>query len=291
MAFKKILCAVDFSAGSKQALATAVRLANESAAELVIVHAWNVPPLAFGGEVMFAPSLVQDVADAAAAGLADALGDAQRAGAKLASTRLMNGVPWSEIVELLEHQAFDLAVIGTHGRTGLSRVLLGSVAEKIVRHAPCPVLTVRPANEPHPFQRILCPIDFSERSRHALELAAKLASPGGAGLTVLHVLELPVGFAGDLPADFGSDIDLRSLRMLDEWVTHTRTLTDVVVTARKRLGSPGSEALQLLEQEGPFDLVVVGSHGRTGIKRVLLGSVAEKLVRHASCPVLVARER
>lgn len=291
MSFTKILCPIDFSAGSQQAVRVAVRLANERGAELVLLHAWHVPPMALSGEYMLSAEIIQEMSDDAQRSLDAALRDATALGAKRATAKLVSGVPWNTITETAE-AGFELIVIGTHGRTGLSRFLLGSVAEKVVRHAPCSVLTVRPDGESQPFRHVLCPVDFSASSRQALELAAELVAPGGVGITLLHVLELPIAYSGEPPLpELYRDLDKRSADLLEEWATQLRAKTSVPVTARSRIGGAGGETLAVLDDDRTFDLVVMGSHGRSGIARVLLGSAAEKVVRHARCPVLVARRR
>jgi len=151
---------------------------------------------------------------------------------------------------------------------------------------------VRDRGEVTPFGHVLCPIDFSETSRGAVEFAAELAAPGGAGITLLHVVELPVSYAGEPPlAGFVGDLDKHAAQLLEQWAAELRAKVTVPVATRSRIGSPGGQTLAVLDDDPTFDLVVMGSHGRTGLRRVLLGSVAEKVVRHAGCPVLVARPR
>jgi nucleotide-binding universal stress UspA family protein len=292
MSAKKILCPIDFSAGSQQAMRVAVRVAGELGAELVIVHAFYVPPTAFTPEYMFPPTVLQQMSEDAERGLAEAARTATGLGAKQVSTKLLEGVPWLAINEMLEDPAFDLVVIGTHGRTALARVLLGSVTEKVVRHAPCSVLTVRPDARVERFRHILCPVDFSACARVALDRAADLARAHDARLTLLHVIEIPVSYSGDPPvADLVPVLDKQAAELLDRWATETATKLPVPVNTRCRIGRAGAETIAVLDDDHSIDLVVVGSHGRTGIKRALLGSVAEKVVRHAKCPVLVARTR
>lgn len=292
MSFKKILCPTDFSAGSQHAMSIAVRLAWEADAELVLLHAWHVPAAAYPAEEPLAPGLLQHLTDDARRGLDAAAQEATALGAKRVTSRLLNGVPWSAIVETLDEPEFDLAVMGTHGRTGVARFLLGSVAEKVVRHAPCSVLAVRPDGESRPFMHALCPVDFSDGARPSLDAAAELVRPGGAGITLLHVVEAPVPYAGDLPdPEFLRDLDRRSADALERMASQLRERVSVPVTVLPRIGWPGAEILAVIDRDPTIDLVVMGSHGRTGIKRVLLGSVAEKVVRHARCPVFVARNR
>jgi nucleotide-binding universal stress UspA family protein len=292
MSFQKILCPTDFSAGSQHAMRVAVRLAEDAGAELVLAHVWHIPASVYPAEYPLPPQLLQRMSDDARRGLDDAVREASALGAPRVSSRLLTGVPWHVIVDELDDAAFDLAVIGTHGRTGLARFLLGSVAEKVVRHAPCSALVARPDGEPKPFTHVLCPVDFSDSSRHALELAAELVRPGGAGITLLHVVEAPVSYTGELPdPEFLRELDTRSAEQLGQWASELRSKFSVPVTIRSRIGWAGAGTLAVIDDAPSVDLVVMGSHGRTGLKRVLLGSVAEKVIRHARCPVLVARKR
>jgi nucleotide-binding universal stress UspA family protein len=290
MAFTKILCPVDFSPGSQQAMRTAVRIANEHDAELVLLHAWHVPAATSAGDYAYASDIVQTMSEDAQHALENAVGEARKLGARRVTSKMLSGPPWQQIVEAAQREtSLGLIVIGTHGRTGLSRVLMGSVAELVVRHAPCPVLTIRPANEPTPYTHVLCPVDLSKPAREAMNLAAELVKPGSTDITLLHVLELPVSYSGDLLIpDFHRDLDARSAELLDRWTAELKTKVSAPVMQMTRIGRPGAQILAHLEQDRTFDLVVMGSHGHTGIERMLLGSVAEKVVRHARCPVLVA---
>jgi nucleotide-binding universal stress UspA family protein len=124
-----------------------------------------------------------------------------------------------------------------------------------------------------------------------MNLAAELVKPGSE-ITLLHVLELPVSYTGELPIpDFHRELDARSAALLDRWTAELKAKVSVPVTQRTRIGRPGAQILALLDDDRTFDLVVMGSHGHTGLERMLLGSVAEKVVRHARCPVLVAHGR
>lgn len=290
MAFTKIMCPVDFSPGSQQAMRTAVRIANEQDAELVLVHSWYIPAATFAGDYVYAGDIVQAMTDDAQRALENAVDEARKLGARRVTSRILNGLPWQQIVEAAQREpGLGLIVIGTHGRTGLSRVLMGSVAELVVRHAPCPVLTIRPGNESKPYTHVLCPVDLSKPAREAMNLAAELVKPGTAGITLLHVLELPVSYTGELPIpDFHRDLDARAAALLDRWTAELKAKVNVPVTQRTRIGRPGAQILALLDDDRTFDLVAMGSHGHTGLERMLLGSVAEKVVRHARCPVLVA---
>ena len=290
MSFKKIICPIDFSPGSQQAMSTAARLATRLDAELELVHAVYVTLMVMGGVPPISPELVQQQMDDAARDLESAARDARSRGVKRVTTKLVSGQPWQRIVELAEVDTGELMVIGTHGRSGVARVLLGSVAEKVVRHAPCSVLVVHPHDDAKPFLRVLCPLDASDAADGTASRAAELVEPGGV-LALLHVVELWSSyFEAPQAIELVDELRARAAGTLDAHADRLRATTTMPVTTRVLAGNPGAETLLLLDKE-PFDLVVMGSHGRTGIKRLVLGSVAEKIVRHAPCPVLVVRAR
>jgi nucleotide-binding universal stress UspA family protein len=144
MAFRKILVPTDFSDPAREALRVAIDLARESKGSLTLVHAWDVSAFAFVGDGLILSSLYADIPAAAEQQLAEWKRDAEKLGAVDIATRLANGPAWDKIVEAAKRESAELIVMGTHGRTGLKHALIGSVAERVVRHAPCPVLVVRP---------------------------------------------------------------------------------------------------------------------------------------------------
>jgi len=147
MLWKKILCAVDFSEVSRDALRTAARLASEQSAELVIAYAWT-PPVVFAGETIGLPAgFLVDVIARAQGELAAWKTEAAGLGAKNVSAEFLTGAAWHEVVGLAKRdRSIGLVVVGTHSRTGIKHAMLGSIAEKIVRHAPCAVMVVPPAS-------------------------------------------------------------------------------------------------------------------------------------------------
>ncbi|MBV8758463.1 MAG: universal stress protein [Deltaproteobacteria bacterium] len=277
---RKILCPIDFSAGARYAQRVATRIANESGAPLVLVHAWYVPPIPIVGELVLPGDSIQALVDDAQRGLTDAITDAKRAGVETVTSELVAGPPAERILEQATPR--DLIVMGTHGRTGLSRFLLGSVAERVVRSARCSVLVTRDIGEPQPYRHLLVPVDFSESSRRAVDEAGDIASRSDATVTLLHVLELPT-------ASFIQDADERATAMLDDWAELVEQKTRTRVTRIVKTGAPAQQVLGVAIDDPSIDLIVLGSHGRMGLSRLLLGSVAEKVVRHASRPVLIAR--
>lgn len=144
MAFRKILCPVDFSEGSREALHVAAELARKSQSVLVLAHVLE-SRLWLAGYVASWPSdVVVEAKASAEASLAAWKADAQHVGASEVKAALVDGVPWVAIVAAASADpAIDLIVMGTHGRTGIARALVGSVAERVVRYAPCAVMVVR----------------------------------------------------------------------------------------------------------------------------------------------------
>jgi len=149
MTFSKILVPVDFSDCSTEAIRLGSELARRFEAKLTLLHVFQ--PFSYvipDGYVLYSANQLGALLSAFDAQLASAKKEAEAAGAPAVTTTQLQGVPAQEISDLAKAEKFDLIVMGTHGRTGLQHVLLGSVAERVVRHAECPVLTVRQA-KPH----------------------------------------------------------------------------------------------------------------------------------------------
>jgi nucleotide-binding universal stress UspA family protein len=227
--------------------------------------------------------------------LDDLLTDAEHRRFRVLSAVEHSDAPADEIVRYAHLKDIDLIVMGTHGRTGVSHMLLGSVAETVVRTASCPVLTLHATPKSTAAQlgpaRILVPTDFSPPSDRALEYARRMAARCGATLHLLHVLEETVD-----AARFGSDVfvpdspAVRAARLREarRKLAHRRggadhkqpgVSTEVVVGSSTR-------TIARYAAVNSFDLIVMGTHGRTGFAHLIMGSVAEAVVRTASCPVL-----
>ncbi len=143
--WKRICCPIDFSDASRAALEVAADLARRNGAELWLLHAYPVPGYTFpDGSVVASPKMLQDLADAAQRHLDEWRAIAERSGAPRVETAKEAGEPAAEIVAFARERGADLLVLGTHGRTGIEHALMGSIAERVVRKAHCPVLTVRP---------------------------------------------------------------------------------------------------------------------------------------------------
>jgi nucleotide-binding universal stress UspA family protein len=203
----------------------------------------------------------------------------------------------AEILDRARAWPADVVVMGTHGRGGFERWVLGSVTEKVLRKAPCPVLTVPPpASGLSPggavlFRRIVCPVDFSRASLAAFRYALKLAEESSAEITVLHVLEWLVE---DEPGARIAGFDVPEFRRYLE--TDAREKLRGVVPGEARDwchpreevvgGRPWREILRVAEERSA-DLVVMGVRGRNPVDIVLFGSTTQHVVRGAKCPVLV----
>lgn len=286
MPLSKIAVGIDFSPESERAVAHAVALARLTGASLTLVHVAEAPPLASGvpGDPAFAMLREQLAADSLrVTQLRDRL-----AGEGVAiSEILVDGDPHTMVADTATRLGADLIAVGTHGRTGARRVLLGSVAERTVRLAESSVLVARGDAVPGGYRRIVVGTDYSPLAWRALERAFEVTAPGG-DVRVVHAWRAPY-----------LEYDLTG-RMLDklwenaeiEAAEHRARLLAMPrpagVTVRLDVVD-GAPFTALDDLSGSADLVVVGSHGRRGVKRLLLGSVAEATVRHASCSVLVAR--
>jgi nucleotide-binding universal stress UspA family protein len=287
---RKILCPIDFSRESQRALRVAARLAATRDAELVVAYVWHLPALAVATEEPSPVAEMQQVMEADRRALQAAVDEAVALGAR-ASSRFLSGTPWLRIVDTAEQDPeFDLIVMGSRGRTGVGRFVLGSVAERVVRHAPTSVLVAR-TEEKVPFRHVLCAIDSCEDSAKVVERAVDLADSDGLGLLLFHAIDMPLRIPRDPSlTEFLVDLDRRAIDELDHYAKQAQPRIKARIRTTTESGDPAREILHCLESDS-FDLLVVGSHGRTGIRRALLGSVAEKLVRHAPCSVLVTRAK
>lgn len=197
------------------------------------------------------------------------------------------GSTYAEIVRRAEAWESDVIVVGSRGATGLARLLLGSVADKVVRYAPCPVLVARPSPATG---CVLAATDLSDPSLPALAAGAREARLRGASLKVLHVVEI-----SDVGSMFGMPIAVPQPGGFVEAQAALRkqledAMAKVGATGEIILGDgPPATAIVRASEEHAAGLVVVGTHGRTGLPRMLIGSVAETVVKSAPCSVLVVR--
>ncbi len=284
---KNIVFATDFSRPSEDALPYAAELARHFGAKLFALHVR--PPEVY---TMVPPESWK------------ALGEAQEAQARERARNLLAPFPdlnselvieegeiWPALASTIEKNQIDLIVIGTRGRTGLGKLLLGSTAEEIFREAPCAVLTVGPYSPVQPpaggnFHEILYATDFSPESLAAVPYAISLAQEYQAHLTLLHVIARPE--AGDLVNP--KELEASALRRM-----HALVPADAELWCEPwYMVAQGEVAETILDvaDDRKADLVVVGVRRPTGVPGAathLPIATAHKLVSHAKCPVLTVR--
>ena len=216
--------------------------------------------------------------------LAKACG-ALRAANVRASLEVREGIPAEEILRAAREKKADLIAMSTHGRGGVVRLIAGSVAEEVLRRSKVPVLMTRPETPIHSWKRIAVALDGSERSETILPEAAALAKKMGAVLEVLHVIHPVVaGGAGEVPVVLPPKDPMPYLNGILKRLAAEGLPPQVAVLE----GGTSQAILRHLEASGA-GLLCMTTHGRTGMTRILLGSVAEEILRKAPCPVLLRR--
>jgi nucleotide-binding universal stress UspA family protein len=220
----------------------------------------------------------------------DAADQAQERGVAVV-TEVRQGEPYSTIVDYANSRDVDLIVMPTHGRRGLERFLLGSTTERVVRRADVPVLTIRPTDDSvtYPYRNVLVPTDGSDCARDALEVGTDIANADGATLHLLSAIEttsLGVDVRSDIQATMIEDTATDILEDASAFATDAGVGS---VTETVEYGPSIPRAIRSYIEDHDVDLVAVGTHGRTGLERYLLGSVTERLVRTSPVPVLTVR--
>jgi nucleotide-binding universal stress UspA family protein len=295
---QRILCPTDFSATSRRALEHAVAIARWYGSRITALHVIHAPA------VPHPPILVEGFAVAAAAAVPNHkareeelqawLEPAHRAHLKT-DVIVDEGHAATRIVEHATSGQADLIVMGTHGLSRFERFMLGSVAERVLRKATCPVMTVPPAAVSAarvPYTRLLCAVDFSESSLAALRFAFSLAKEADANLAILHVFEWPpddrlLTQRVDVP-EFRHRVEEEGRGRLEALVTDDVRMWCKPST-RVTFGKPYREILGAAESDGA-DLIVIGVRGRDSTDATLFGSTTNHVVRRASCPVLTLKQ-
>jgi nucleotide-binding universal stress UspA family protein len=293
--FQRLFVAIDFSPSSDEALRQAHERALSTGAQLAVCHIFPNElrsnlffPQVNQSAALKVPLEIKHIADAASARVTEIT---QRTAADF-ELIVDDGAPQARILAHAEERLADLIIVGSHGQTGAADALLGSVTNSIIRHAHCPVLIVRPAKGT---RRILAGTDFSDPALPALKAAGDEANRVQGELTVVHSLDLawaPVSYPA--MAFGGAPISVSPVEIGELEVVATRRLEDSLkqlnLTGRTLVkNGPAGRALIEAAAELNADLVVVGTVGRTGLRRALLGSVAETVAREAPCSVLIVR--
>lgn len=285
--YKRILVPFDASEGSGTALETAACLLRPRGGAIRLVHYFD--EMAFPDAFWYGLPVIESAREAGAAMLEAAVKRAESLGAHAESQLLLGGR--KRLGQCISDEArswgADLVVLGSHGRKGIGRVLLGSGAEQIIRETAVPALVVRGAAAPLP-RRILVAVDGSEPSRRALTEALRLARDGGASMRLVLCIDDfaylgAIQYAGLFTEEIRAEA--ASTMALDSDIAKAAGVKaeTCIVTAGAGLGAAVSQQAR----EWNADLVVVGTHGRRGIRRAVLGSGAEQIIRESSQSVLV----
>ncbi len=292
--FERILCPTDFSKYSFRAADYAVSLAKHYEGEVNFVHV--VPEVLLHPDQY--PYLVEPVRAepeirSRAHDRLDAFVALTRAEQVKSRFSVEEGAAVATILDVAKKEKSDLICLGTHGREGVERLVLGSVAEKVLRKAPCPVLTISEPGEeeairPAVFKNILCAVDFATLSLRSLEYALSLAQEAGGNLLLVNVVEWfseEPGWDVQLNIeDYRAQMEASVLERLNEIVpAEVRDWCDVETVVRS--GKPYRDILELAS-ERDVGLIVMGVRGRNPLDLMLFGSTTQHVVRHAKCPVL-----
>jgi nucleotide-binding universal stress UspA family protein len=295
---RRIVCAVDFSDVSHRALDHAVAVARWYGAGLTVLHVQPMPAM------VSAPLLAPAPIDGAVLSAADRH-SLQRHLEGLLPPRAADLAVECRVVEgdvagaiTAEATSADLLVIGTHGRSGFQHLMLGSIAERLLQQAPCPLLVVPPAapdateTVPRLFHHIVAAIDFSPASASAAALAVSLAQEADAHLTLVHALDLPPAVQAWIAETTDGNARLR------QWSSNALARLRELVPADARTYGHFEERVETdraphvivaTAADRQAGLIVMGAHAGGLLARTFVGSTAQRVVRQATCPVLIVR--
>jgi nucleotide-binding universal stress UspA family protein len=290
LTLKNILFLTDFSEPSDIAIPYARAIAREYEAKVYALHVLTPFPLAHATPESTA-SVIEGFEEGAQAEMQRL--DSQLVGVSHETMIVRGESVWSSAEKILRDREIELMILGTHGRTGAMKLLLGSVAEEIFRRASVPVLTIGPSvrkgvHSGGRFHRVLCPTDFTREAQAAAPFAVSMAQENQARLLLLHVMRDP-----DDPRateKTAQDSVANVMHQLYELVPQTAELW-CRPEATVRFGSPSERILEVAT-EHDADLIVLGvrdAAGRLGAATHLERTTAHKVVAHAPCPVLTVR--
>jgi len=294
----RVLYPTDFSKCASHALPQALNMAKEYGAELHLLHALVLHEGDPGNAAHRLPDmeeLYQVLEENAETQMRSAVEEHGSEGFSVKRAQVRSISAPGAILDYATENDIDLIVLGTHGRRGLRRLLLGSVAEEVIRLAPCPVLTVPERADTVStslVQKIVVPVDFSEYATLALTYAKELATVHAAEMHLLHIVDEIVypDFYPPITPSGGSITDelrvqsLERLRSLLSGLPGPESEAEIHVRAGR-----AAPAIADFVQEQAADLIVIASHGLTGLSHILLGSVTEQLIRRASCSVFTVK--
>jgi len=298
--FKRIVFPTDFGETAQSALRVAAAMAGYYKAQLDVVTVVDSTVYAYAG-YPFA-TLAQDLMKSAEEQL-EQLKLPEEAKGVTVKRFVLSGSAGHEITDHARRHSADLIVMATHGRGAVARFFLGSIADKVLHSAPCSVLVLRKPEESakehakaakkkgQPVTKILVPTDFSPTSQLAVNRAIALTEDYDAELVVLHVIDDDL-ISTHVQAEremILKQIQQHALSEMKAMLPKDLVDNFHTIGAVKR-GNP-AKVIPAFAESHECDLIVMGSHGRTGLGRVLLGSVADGVVRNAKCPVFIERAK
>ena len=293
MMIRKILCAIDRSPSSLQALGYAIALARWQSARLTLLEVIEEAPTPGVTRAPKSDGMPNDTRTALERDLRRVL-TARRASDVKVEIVMRKGTVVQEILAQEKASRSDLIVIGSHGRGGVQRLVLGSVAEKILRLATCPVLTVRRGvrlarRSRSPFETILCPTDFSAAANKAVAYAKRLAQAADATLILMSAVEWPFGEAvmsgavAELQESIESNASEALTRLLPRPASDGPRAQAIVA-----VGKPSAAIIKVARARS-VDLIVMGVSGRGALDVAILGSTTHHVIREGAWPVLTVR--
>ncbi len=294
---KKVLCPLDFSTCSQNALKHALKIAPLIADELHLFHAIilyedsSYKPDDRLSDNLISYDLIEDISNQK---MQKATKDFDQRKIKIVTANSRGFSAADEILNYAAENDIDLIIMGTHGRTAIAHFLLGSVAERVVQLANCPVMTIREnVTKFFTHNKILVPVDLSEYSRLALIHALQIAEAFNLSVTLFHSFEQqihPAFYVSGKTSIFEIDAELKK-RALAGMEKFRNEFEFPGVKTEYALGEGAAyhEILEFVEKV-PHDLIVMGSHGLKGLEHFLLGSTTEKVVRSANVPVLTVKK-
>lgn len=297
MEIRRIVVGIDFSQPSEVALRHALMAARRIGAEVVMVHAGTIhEPLEHRQSALLADytDIVAEHQTQIRDHLANLRERYEGRGVEI-SHKLIDGFADTGLCEAAEELGAEMICVGTHGRTGIKRFFLGSVSEKVARIFEGSVLVARPGRTRGGYRRILVPTDFSGSAEIALDAARSVAAED-AEIDLLHCWQLPVPVTTYYVPTTSRGTSLKELasEMESDARTRVEELAERFATGGLEISgdtieSPPAEGI--IERAAGYDLIAMGSHGHRGFRRLLLGSVAEAVIRHAPCSVLVTHAK
>lgn len=293
--FKRILVPVDFSEGSVDAFNLAVYFTKERDSKIILTHIISEPQITdpvYSSEY-FTPSIIADLKDELEEKIkSEYIGNRKND----IGIVIRRGYPPSEIVSLINENDADLVIMGTHGRKGLTHMLLGSVTEKIIRVSKIPVITLKLGHvaspESYRIKKILVPYDFSELSEKSFHLAGEIAPFYEAEIDLVYVNQPITYYPYYLSENYSEE---NVLERLDEEIKEKLDALagkvenkNIKINTFIRRGDPYEKIIELAD-ESSANLIVMGTHGRSGLAHVVIGSVAERVIRASNIPVMTIR--